>query len=217
VTDAHGRLAAEAVAGSSVQKAYTRAAAERRDFELRVAYVGGRLAAEAASSEEDGQGGGGGSGAAGGQWRVGVLHFRFAQHAGVDGSTPLIGIPNFLPSTGEAPAFYFATLRELGPAPPPPRPSGERARGAAAAGGSSSGSWPRGEGGSASAVSSSTAAIMSGVLSSSGAGGAFYELLEDSGAYADIRLGPLLGRGSFGRVYRGARARGRGCARAANA
>jgi hypothetical protein len=199
-----------------VRSAYARAAAQQRDFELRLAYAGRGPGSGGAPNgggaraprSSNGSGGGGSGGSGGPPRRVGSLHFRFAQHAGVDGSTPLIGIPNFLPSTGAPPAFYFATLREAGPAPPPLRPSLERARLLAASGG----------GGSGSALGS--AGTIAEAVSGSGAG-ACYRMLEDEGAYADIRLGPLLGRGSFGRVYRGAAPAGAqagaGCAKSRGA
>jgi len=93
-----------------------------------------------------------------------------AAHTGLDSHMPLIGIPNFLPSSDGTSQFYFATLKlvqHVG--------SHEQPRGA--------GTDP---------------------LQRAPARVATFSILQSDEPFEGIKLGPLLGRGAFGRVYRGA-------------
>lgn len=196
--DPRGRPSATATA--AVQRAYGRAVRERRNFELKVVYSRG------GGKTEDG-GGAGNGGSGGGGERSGLVEFRFAPNTGVDEHMQLIGIPNFLPDAAEPPSYYFALLRELGPAaaaPPggaPPSPAPPR-RPSVDAGAAPPALAPAASGPFASRLGTGDSG--SGTASSNYLGDA-YKLLPNNDVFADIRLGPLLGKGSFGRVYRGGR------------
>ncbi len=193
-----------------MQQAYAKAVAERRNFDLRVSYMrrddgGGeqqqQQQQQALTSGRDGAAAAP-DGAGGGQLMTGMIQFRFAQNTGIDSKMPLIGIPNFLPSTDDAPHYYFAMLKELGPAPRQPQQlqltRGSRdAASAAADGGPSRSSFEAT--GSANSETLSSAAVMGGSVS---AAGGCCQLLPNNDAFDDISLGQLIGKGSFGRVYR---------------
>lgn len=118
--------------------------------------------------------------------------FRCAANTGLDNNMLPIGIPNFLPNedgSNEARSFYFATLREVPQSisrasslAQDPAGSGS----AAAGGGSGTGNKQRREGGG-----------------SASRGVHFNLMATNQEAMPDIKLGPLLGKGAFGRVYRG--------------
>jgi hypothetical protein len=114
--------------------------------------------------------------------------FRCAANTGLDNNMLPIGIPNFLPNedgSNEARSFYFATLRDISRASSLAQdPAGSGS--AAAGGGSGTGNKQRREGGG-----------------STSRGVHFNLMAANQEAMPDIKLGPLLGKGAFGRVYRG--------------
>jgi hypothetical protein len=212
------------------------------------------------------------AGPAGAGRRLGTLRFQFVQS---DGPQP-VGVPSFLQAAAEPPGYYFALLRETGPAPAAARAPGAGGRGeprrhstgargggaplaaprhwksgagrpqdgpaarAAGRGASSSNrhSWSE----ASSSVPSSSAratigcligaamdealahATTSSTLGSSGGGNSYSggalaaPILEHGGMSPMgaspedcVRLGSLLGRGSFGSVHRGEWAGGLAC------
>lgn len=114
--------------------------------------------------------------------------FRCAANTGLDNNMLPIGIPNFLPNEDDgARSFYFATLREVPSVTG--RPSLQLQR-------EPSDSSMAGAGGSGGA----------GVRRRDGAaqrGAQFSLMATNHDPMPDIKLGPLLGKGAFGRVYRG--------------
>lgn len=114
--------------------------------------------------------------------------FRCAANTGLDSHMLLIGIPNFLPNVGEGASrsFYFVTLRDV---PSPSTPSMQLQREAS---GASSGTVSSN---SASRPPPRDAAVQRGTQ--------FSLLAPDQDPMPDIKLGPLLGKGAFGRVVRG--------------
>lgn len=106
-----------------------------------------------------------------------TAQFRCAGTTGLDHMAP-IGIPNFLPSTAEGNrSFYFVTLRDVHV-----QPSGASC--------SSTASCP--------AVSPQQQQKQLFLPRA-----ASFSLMDSDEPFGGIRLGPLLGTGAFGRVYRG--------------
>ena len=121
------------------------------------------------------------------QGRLLRAQFRCAANTGLDSNTLPIGIPNFLPSEeAGARSFYFATLRDAAPAC-----SSEHSSRTEPALGSSS---------SSTAATSARPPRREGSASR----GVQFSLLctSNQDPMPDIKLGPLLGKGAFGRVYR---------------
>lgn len=142
---------------------------------------------------------------------LGILQFRCAPNTGVDKHQPLIGIPSFLPSVEAPPSYYFASLREIGPATGCSSVQGSSIDSSLGAS-SASATWKLGSGvagvSGATIGSAISDALGSGAYgrvstSSSTCTGGQYTLLPNNDAFAEVQLGPLLGKGSFGRVYRG--------------
>lgn len=110
--------------------------------------------------------------------RYAMAQFRCAATTGLDQHMLPIGIPNFLPSTAEGnKSFYFVTLREMIVQPS-----------------------------SANSTASSPAASQQQQQQQRRRPlkrMASFSLMASDEPFADIRLGPLLGKGAFGRVYRG--------------
>lgn len=207
--DSQGHISSKAYScGSDVQQAYSHAIKDHNNFELRVIYsrshssTTGTAAGTAERMQEAGalkHGGGAGSTAVGdsfsskgvsGQLMLGMLEFRFSHNTGVDHNMQLIGVPNFLPSSSEPLNFYFATLKELGPA----------------SDGSTTGGLTRPASTLGSAASAGVVATKVGAssgYSSSSTAGAAYRMMPNNEASTEVRLGPLLGKGAFGRVFRG--------------
>jgi hypothetical protein len=127
--------------------------------------------------------------------------FRCAANTGIDNNMLPIGIPNFLPNEGdEARCFYFATLREL---PRRKQPDG-RAGGGSQMGRQQSGNSSGGLADGSSSSSGRKAAHDGGGSAQQYGGGAQFSLMASGhDPMPDIKLGPLLGKGAFGRVYRG--------------
>lgn len=121
--------------------------------------------------------------------------FRCAANTGIDNNMLPIGIPNFLPNEGDgARCFYFATLREL------PRRKGQT--------GAQVARQPSGSSSSALLDGNSSRKQQQGhevgQLQQGGGSGAQFSLMASThDPMPDIKLGPLLGKGAFGRVYRG--------------
>jgi hypothetical protein len=108
-----------------------------------------------------------------------TLQFRCAQTDQLDSFMPMVGIPSILASTlpaasEGAPCYYFATLM----------PSNYGHQGGGGTGSRSN-----------SIDASGTSVLLKSMVS------VLPERKVDP--VHDVRLGPLLGRGSFGRVYRG--------------
>jgi hypothetical protein len=119
--------------------------------------------------------------------------FRCAANTGLDSHMLLIGIPNFLPNVGEgARSFYFVTLRD---APRPSKPAHS----------TPSTQLQREASGASSGTASSSSALRPPPRRDSMRGAQFSLLATDQDPMPDIKLGPLLGKGAFGRVVRGAR------------
>ena len=145
------------------------------------------------------------------------LQFRSANSSTIDSFMPQVAVPATMGSAPPAegdPTYYYATIVTTTPAagavPVPPSPS------AAAA---------------AAATVRRTSASISGSNIDSGANscgslGVFTLVDDNAAAFEDVTLGPMLGYGSYGRVYRGEAGgakctvvstgllRGRGCAAA---
>jgi hypothetical protein len=120
-----------------------------------------------------------------------MAQFRCAATTGLDQHMPLIGIPNFLPNTAEGNrAFYFVALK-----PVVPQRSQQQLQQAQQ--NSNSGSAHSGSVASGSAAGSAAAPRRPVRKMAS------FSLMATDGPFQDIKLGPLLGKGAFGRVYRG--------------
>lgn len=167
------------VDGSAVRhaNAYADAIAKQQNFELLVTICTGSDSGSAQSSGKSYVGG----------VRYATATFRCAANTGLDQHMPLIGIPNFLPSTTEGgKSFYFVSVSEVDPLP-------------------SSSPFNSANSYHTSIISSSNssqqkqqrqAAARKPQLPS-------FSLMSKDEPFADIKLGPLLGKGAFGRVFRG--------------
>jgi hypothetical protein len=123
-----------------------------------------------------------------------MAQFRCAATTGLDQHMPLIGIPNFLPNTAEGNrAFYFVALK-----PMLPQQAQQQQLQVSNSGSAHSGST------ASSGAAGSAAALRRPVRKM-----ASFSLMATDAPFQDIKLGPLLGKGAFGRVYRGVR---QGCA-----
>eukprot|EP00878_Enallax_costatus_P010057 GHUV01010498.1.p1 GENE.GHUV01010498.1~~GHUV01010498.1.p1 ORF type:complete len:719 (+),score=216.73 GHUV01010498.1:179-2335(+) len=110
--------------------------------------------------------------------RYATATFRCAANTGLDQHMPLIGIPNFLPSTAEGGnGFYFVSINEV--------ESQSSSRFTSASDISPTILSPKQQ-----------AARKPARLPS-------FSLIQKDEPFADIKLGPLLGKGAFGRVFRG--------------
>lgn len=109
--------------------------------------------------------------------------FRCAANTGLDQHMPLIGIPNFLPSISDSSrSFYFVSVK--------PHTSSSFA--------------------SSTDISLSKSGSMSGSLLQQQAPvkrrpirQPSFHLMSTSEPFSDVKLGPMLGKGAFGRVFRG--------------
>jgi len=116
--------------------------------------------------------------------------FRCAANTGLDNNMLPIGIPNFLPNEAAgARSFYFATLRQAA------KPCGslqlQPQSSDALESGSTSGNGVSGSGGNRQRRECAPR------------GAQFSLMATNHDPMPDIKLGPLLGKGAFGRVYRG--------------
>jgi hypothetical protein len=164
-------------------------------FELMVTYFTPESAEDAAGRAQGSQPNQRGSLSNGQVQQYAMAQFRCAATTGLDQHMPLIGIPNFLPNTAEGNrAFYFVALKPVLPQQPQQQQQQLQQ--------------------SQLQVNNSSSAH-SGSTASSGAAGnaaasrrpvrkmASFSLMATDGPFQDIKLGPLLGKGAFGRVYRG--------------
>jgi hypothetical protein len=125
-----------------------------------------------------------------------MAEFRCAATTGLDQHMPLIGIPNFLPNTAEGNrAFYFVALKPV----VPQLTSSNRANSTGSE--NSSGTAAAAAGSGASVGNAAAAAAARRPVRKM----ASFSLMTPDGPFQDIKLGPLLGKGAFGRVYRGAK------------
>ncbi|KAI8471183.1 MAG: kinase-like domain-containing protein, partial [Monoraphidium minutum] len=144
-----------------------------------------------------------------------TLHFRLATSSeGLDAGQPLVGVPSFvaLCPDGFGRSLFFARLSGGGrPAAGTPGPAPRRAAGAGAGGGDAAAALSAaalgvlGRGDSAEYLPCITAPGGWGppLLGSGGGAGRGGVALGWACPIEGLLLGPLLGRGSYGRVYRG--------------
>lgn len=160
------------------QDAYADAIAKQQNFEL--------LVTMPSDGSDGGAAHGSGKSSFSGAVRYATATFRCAANTGLDQYMPLIGIPNFLPSMTEGgKSFYFVSISEVEPQP-------------------SSSPFTSANGIHTSIISSSN----SGQPKQRQAGAKkpqlpSFSLMSKDEPFADIKLGPLLGKGAFGRVFRG--------------
>jgi hypothetical protein len=115
--------------------------------------------------------------------------FRCAANTGLDNNMLPIGIPNFLPNEDDgARSFYFATLRDVPSVSG--RPSLQLQR-------------EPSDSSSAAGAAGNGAAVRQRRDGGAQRGAQFSLMATNTDPMPDIKLGPLLGKGAFGRVYRG--------------
>jgi hypothetical protein len=163
-------------------------------FELMVTYFTPESAEDAAARAQGSQPNQRGSLSNGQVQQYAMAQFRCAATTGLDQHMPLIGIPNFLPNTAEGNrAFYFVALKPVLPQQPQQQQQQQL---------------------QLQLQVNNNSSAHSGSTASSGAGNAAasrrpvrkmasFSLMATDGPFQDIKLGPLLGKGAFGRVYRG--------------
>ncbi|WIA08911.1 hypothetical protein OEZ85_008329 [Tetradesmus obliquus] len=169
---------------------YADAIAKQENFELMITYFTPQSSEDTAAAQAQPNSLNSRSSLSSGQvLQYAMAQFRCAATTGLDQHMPLIGIPNFLPSTAEGNrAFYFVALK---PVPSPPQQQQQRAQRTSS--GSAAGSS------AASGSAAGSAAVARRPVQKM----ASFSLMATDGPFQDIKLGPLLGKGAFGRVYRG--------------
>eukprot|EP00882_Tetradesmus_deserticola_P000798 GHRQ01000869.1.p1 GENE.GHRQ01000869.1~~GHRQ01000869.1.p1 ORF type:complete len:829 (+),score=338.09 GHRQ01000869.1:201-2489(+) len=167
---------------------YTDAVAKQENFELMVTYFGPDRS-DAATSGQSSAFSLSRSLSAGLTQQYAMAEFRCAATTGLDQHMPLIGIPNFLPNTTEGNrSFYFVALKPMVAQQPPHKQLGQL---------NNSG------GTQISSSASSGADAKDGAVRRPVRRMASFSLMETDAPFQDIKLGSLLGKGAFGRVYRG--------------
>ena len=123
------------------------------------------------------------------------LQFRSANSSTVDSSTPHIAVPatmgSMVPLDG-GPTYYYATITTAAAAAVPPTPPSSAPVAAR-----------RGSGSRTSATASGNVLLSGSAIDSCGSLGVFTLVDDNAAAFEDVTLGPMLGYGSYGRVYRG--------------
>ena len=123
------------------------------------------------------------------------LQFRSANSSTVDSSTPHIAVPATMGSMAPVeggPTYYYATITKAAAAAVSSTPPSS----AAVAG-------RRGSDSRTSASASGNVLLSGSAIDSCGSLGVFTLVDDGAAAFEDVTLGPMLGYGSYGRVYRG--------------
>ena len=127
-----------------------------------------------------------------------MLQFRSADNSTLDTFMPRIAVPAQVDkeATSEgAPSYYYATMvPAAGPAAPGASGTGAAVLAAKAIQGSNSSNL----------IDGRSSGTSSGAVYSASTNMKLFALVDDnSAAFGDVILGPMLGYGSYGRVYRG--------------